>query len=133
MGGAKRYPSPCGAFLRLFTERIILSDDVACPILRQDSKLHHTVKRRVRPLPGVRHQPVLDGVDVDVIDVTREVVLVANGVLPRRCQMPRSPLVARLLEIRSPTGKRREKSVLINRQRVAKFASPAGMAQTAWR
>ena len=36
----------------------------------------------MRPIPDPRQQPVLDRVDVDVVDMTSEVVLVANGVLP---------------------------------------------------
>src|SRR5688500_17770067 len=47
--------------------------------------------------------------------------------------MPRSPLAARLSEIRSPAGRLREKADLISRQRVAKSASPSGSVHTVWR
>jgi hypothetical protein len=50
-----------------------------------------------------------------------------------RCQMPRSPLAARLFEIRSPVARLRENADLISRQRVAKSASPSGNVQTACR
>src|SRR5258706_7510860 len=40
--------------------------------------------------------------------------------------MPRSPLAARLSEIRSPVATLRENADLISRQRVAKSASPSG-------
>ena len=43
-----------------------------------------------------------------------------------RCQMPRSLLEARLLEIYSPAGRLCENVDLINRQRNAKSASPSG-------
>jgi hypothetical protein len=36
----------------------------------------------MRPIPDPRHQPVLDRVDVDVVDMTSEVAIVLNGVLP---------------------------------------------------
>jgi hypothetical protein len=36
----------------------------------------------MRPIPDPCHKPVLDRIDVNVIDVTREIVRVANGVFP---------------------------------------------------
>jgi len=33
-------------------------------------------------IPDPRHQPMLDRVDMDVIDTTREIVLIANGNAP---------------------------------------------------
>ena len=36
----------------------------------------------MRPIPDPRHQPVLERVDMNVVDVTSEIVLIANGVLP---------------------------------------------------
>ena len=77
---------------------------------------------------------MFDRIDVDVIDVTFEIGLVANGMLPvPALQMPRSPLAARLPEIRSPAGRLRENTDLISRQRVAKLASPSGSVHTALR
>ena len=46
------------------------------------SELHHTMERRIRPIADSRHEPMLDRVDMDVIHMTREIVLIANGVLP---------------------------------------------------
>src|SRR6266567_5854611 len=43
--------------------------------------------------------------------------------------MPRSPLAARLPEIRSPPGRLRENADLIWRQRSAKSASPSGSVE----
>ena len=36
----------------------------------------------MRPIPDPWHKPMLDRVDMDVIHMTREIVLIANGVLP---------------------------------------------------
>jgi hypothetical protein len=36
----------------------------------------------MRPIPDLRDQAMLDRIDVNVIDVTGEVALVSNGVLP---------------------------------------------------
>ena len=47
--------------------------------------------------------------------------------------MPRSPLAARLPEIRSPAGRLCENIDLISRQRMAKLASPSGSVHTACR
>jgi hypothetical protein len=55
--------------------------DIAGPILGIDSKLDHAMERRIRPIPDPRHEPVLDRVDMDVIHMTREVVLIAYGML----------------------------------------------------
>jgi hypothetical protein len=56
--------------------------DIACPVLGIDSEFHHTMERRIRPIPDPWHEPMLDRVDMDVIDMTREIVLIANGTLP---------------------------------------------------
>jgi hypothetical protein len=77
---------------------------------------------------------MLDRVDMEVIQMTRKIVLVADGVLPI-APLPDTAfaLGARLAEIRSPVGRLRENADLIRRQRVAKSASPSGSVQTAWR
>src|SRR5215471_10875153 len=36
----------------------------------------------MRPIPHPRHQPMLNGVDMDVVDVTREVAFIPNRMLP---------------------------------------------------
>jgi hypothetical protein len=60
----------------------IVRRDIASPIVGVYSDLHHTMKRRIRPIQHPRHQPMLDRVDMDVIEVTRKIVLVANGMFP---------------------------------------------------
>jgi len=88
----------------------------------------------MRPIPDPCHKVMLDRVDVNVIDVTSEIVGVANGMFPIT-PLPDAALglAARLSEIRSPVGTRRENPDLISRQRVAKSASPSGIVQTVWR
>jgi hypothetical protein len=64
------------------TERSIAIRDIAGPIFRISFEFHHTMERRLRPIPDPCHEAMLDRVDVDVIDVTREIVRVANGMFP---------------------------------------------------
>ena len=40
------------------------------------------MKGRMRPIRRVRHETVLDRVEMDVIDVPLEVAIVPNGMLP---------------------------------------------------
>jgi hypothetical protein len=62
-----------------------------------------------------------------VIKLSGEIVLVAQRAFPiAALPIPRSLFAARLAEIGSPAGKARVNPRLINRQRVAKSASPAG-------
>jgi hypothetical protein len=82
MGGAKRYPSAYRALLPTFAKRISLIRDIARPVLGINSEFYRTVKRRMRSIHDPSHQPMLDRADVDVVDMTRKVALVANGVLP---------------------------------------------------
>src|SRR4030088_2566312 len=56
--------------------------NIAGPILWIDSKLDHATERRIRPIPDPRHEFVLDRVDMDIIQMTREAVLIADGMLP---------------------------------------------------
>ena len=82
----------------------------------------------MRPISDPRHVAMFDRIDVDVVDVTGEIIFITNGVLP---VTPLPNTAFALSEIRSPAGTRRENPVLINRQRVAKSASPSGIVQTA--
>jgi hypothetical protein len=40
------------------------------------------MERRIRPISDPRHKPVLDRVDMNVVDVMREILVIANGVFP---------------------------------------------------
>ena len=77
---------------------------------------------------------MFDWVDMDIVDMALEISFVADGVLPV-ATLPdaRSPFAARLAEMLSPPGMRRENADFINRQRVAKSASPSGSVQTVWK
>src|SRR3954451_24135717 len=58
------------------------SASVAAPILRQQSLPDITVKRRIRAVSNARYKRVFDGIEMNVVDMARKVVIAANGVLP---------------------------------------------------
>ena len=94
-----------------------------------EAEPHHAMKRK-RPGPDALHMAVFDRVEVDVIEMPREIVFVAQRVFPRaRCQTPRSRLRRRLAEMPSVWGNPREKLALISRQRTGKSPSPPGNVQ----
>jgi hypothetical protein len=76
---------------------------------------------------------MLDRVDMDVINMTREIVLIANGVLPIALLPDTAFTFGGAAETRSPLVRLRENADLISRQRVAKSASSSGIVQTVWR
>ena len=77
---------------------------------------------------------MFDWIEMDVIEVPRKIILVAQRALPiAPLPNPTLTFAARLAEIRSPPGNACEKPLFIRRQRVAKSASPSGRVQTAWR
>ncbi len=53
-----------------------------------------TVEAAMRPLANARHISVLDRIEMNVVDVTSEVALVANGVFPE------APLPKRKVAVR---------------------------------
>src|SRR4051812_13352075 len=78
MGRAKRNPSPHLALAKAVGV-------IACitrPIHRVNPKAHHAVVRRIRPVRDARGMAVLHRIEVDVVDMTREVVFVAQRVFP---------------------------------------------------
>jgi len=68
--------------LRPFTKVTIHLRHITRPILGIDPELHHAVERRIRPIRYPRHKPMLDRVDMNVIDVSREIIVIANDMLP---------------------------------------------------
>jgi len=58
------------------------AETIACPILWIDTVSHHAGKRRIRPIPDTCHKPMFDWVDMNVVDVTLKILLIANRVLP---------------------------------------------------
>src|SRR6266436_9925026 len=77
-----RNPSACRVLRWPFSEIRAIIREIACPILGIDPELHHAVERRIRPIRYPRHKPMLDRVDMNVIDVSREIIVIANGMLP---------------------------------------------------
>ena len=86
------------------------------------AEAHPPAKRGKWPVPHAHCVAVLYRIEVDVIEVPRKIVRVAQRMCSqyRRCQIPRSALAGRLAEIGSPEGKAREKPLLIRLQRVVK-------------
>jgi hypothetical protein len=77
---------------------------------------------------------MLHWIEVDVIDVTLEVSVVADCMLPKP-SLPDSSfaLCIWLLDLNCAAGSSRENPLLICLQREAKSASPGGSVQMAWR
>ena len=59
-----------------------MTGDIARPILRIDAKLHHTMKRRIRPFPDSRHESMFHGIDMNIVDVSVKILFIANRMLP---------------------------------------------------
>ena len=55
---------------------------LSCPIGRQDALLNIPVETAERPIGDSRHEPVLHGVVMDVIDVPLKIGVVADRMLP---------------------------------------------------
>jgi len=55
---------------------------IARPILRINSKSNQAVESRIWPRVDLRHMAMLDRIEVNVVDVTLEVVLIAERMLP---------------------------------------------------
>ena len=55
---------------------------IARPVHRVVSKSYMAMERGPGPVAHPRDQPMLDGIDVDVIDMPNEVAFIPNGVLP---------------------------------------------------
>ena len=79
MGRAQRNPSIVVSTLAKTPAKFLY---IARPIRGINAELHHAVKRRMGPVGHSCHKTMLQRIDVDMIDVTHEVVLIANGVLP---------------------------------------------------
>jgi len=55
---------------------------VSGPIVGIESEFGHAMKRRIRPIPHSGYKPMLDRIDMNIVDVTRKIVFIANCVLP---------------------------------------------------
>jgi hypothetical protein len=65
-----------------FAEIPSLLPEVSGPVLRQQAGTHVAMKRRIRPIAHSSDKAVFHGVEVDVIDVSFEILLVTNCVFP---------------------------------------------------
>ncbi len=61
--------------------RLILHE-IAVPVLWQYTATHEAVKRGIRPVAHAGNQPMLDGIEMDMVDMSLEIPLVANCMLP---------------------------------------------------
>jgi hypothetical protein len=107
---------------------------IAAPVSRQQSILHMAVEAAVRPVANPSDITVLHRIEVDVIDMTLEVGIVSDCVLPKpSLPIPVSRLRTWLLDLNCAGGSTRENPLLIWLQRLARSASPGGRVQMAWR
>jgi hypothetical protein len=60
----------------------LIFNGVARPIRRQQTFPHISMKRRMWPIEPLPHETMLHWIKMDVIDVSREVAFIANGMLP---------------------------------------------------
>jgi hypothetical protein len=109
--------------------------NVAAPIGRQQSLFDVSVKTAVRPILDLQNMSMLDRVVVNVIDVTRQIVVAANRVLP---VTPLPDAFIALFDLASGAQLRagestRKFAFLVRLQRRGKFKSPAGNDQIACR
>src|SRR5262249_18494738 len=84
-------------------ERGTIALYVAAPILRIHAQAYHSVKRRMRPIAHTRDVAVFDWVEMDVIDVTREIFFVAQGVLPVS-SLPNAAIASEEAALRNSLG-----------------------------
>jgi hypothetical protein len=71
----KRNPSP-------FAETGTFISRILCPIERIGAETDPAAKRGIWPIPHARRVTMFDRIEMDVVEMTREIVLVAQGVLP---------------------------------------------------
>ena len=90
------------------------------------------MKTAVRPIADARDKAVPDRIVVNVVDMPREIVIVANDVLPVAPLPDAFSRLAILLGDREAApGRPRENPLLMRFHRLAKSASPTGSVQTA--
>ncbi len=97
-----------------------------------NAECHQTLERRNNPDP--RDQCMLGRIDMDGINMPREIILVANAVLPI-ASLPDAAFAfdGAAVRMRSQVGRLREMADLVRRERAAKYASAARSVRTVWR
>ena len=76
MGKAKRAH-------RSLTELSLNLPDIPAPIRIQHSTFNITMEAAMRPIHDARHMAVLDRIEVNIVDVTFEIRIVSDRVLPK--------------------------------------------------
>ena len=71
-----------------------LTGGVSRPVIGQNPVLHIAMKRRMGPVAHARHKGMLDRIEMNVVNVPREVSFIADGVFPE------PPLPKRQIAIR---------------------------------
>ena len=107
--------------------------DIAGPVGRQHAAPDMRVKRRMRPITHPAHQPVLDRVEMHVVDVPLEIALVPDRVLPEAPLPERVFAIAMAFDRYTGGNKPMRECALIRRQRPEKSESPEGSVQMACR
>ena len=100
--------------------------DVATPVRRQRAARHVLMEAAVRPIAYARNKPMFDRIEVNVIDIARQI-----RVQQRRCQIPFSRLPILLGERHAALERSRENPLLIRFQRKGKSAFCGGSDQIA--
>ena len=76
-----------------FSESACRLADAPAPVQRQYPTRDIAMEAAMWPIANLRHMPMLHGIEVNVIDMTLQVGIVANGVLPKTT-LPNSPLAS---------------------------------------
>ena len=103
---------------------------IPSPIQGKGALLHIAMKAAERPVAHSSDEPVFHGIEMDVINVSLQVCVVANCVLPET-PLPDALRFRTLLLEGKPASKPRENPLLIKLQRDEKSRSPSGNAQIA--
>jgi hypothetical protein len=114
----------------LFAERTLNVAKIASPILGQQPSLYIAVEAAMRPIGYARDVAMLHGVEMNVIDMAFEICLISNGMLPI-ASLPNAFFPLADFTCRTRLRIEASKPLLMELQRVAKFASPSGNAQRA--
>jgi hypothetical protein len=85
MGRAKRNPS------LLAKISSIIAAAVARPVVGINAERHHAMEGRIGPILDLRDMAVFHRIEVNVVDVTLKVALIAQRMLPKSA-LPNSPL-----------------------------------------
>src|SRR5436309_16098939 len=89
-----------GARLRAVPTRLASFSESTCrltpapaPIQRQHAARDIAMEAAMRPIANLPYMPMLNGIQVNVVDMTLQVGIVANGVLPKTA-LPNSSLTS---------------------------------------